>query len=178
MSRHSDEYNPMLDDYNDPEFNSYTSQGFKTTKSSKSGGLIDRAQNPTYELHISRIPIGNFFYIFLLFVLLFSKQVYKVSFVILTFVIDFTELGLQNIFGQYGTVVKTFLCRPKLVIHFKKDNGITSLIKRDCEREICLKKLFAFQFPAELRFQSQFFRETDLNLPIYYGGKIEFRKWK
>ena len=73
MSRHSDEYNPMLDDYNDPEFNSYTSQGFKTTKSSKSGGLIDRAQNPTYELHISRIPIGNFFYIFLLFVLLFSK---------------------------------------------------------------------------------------------------------
>merc|ERR1712110_1196893 len=56
MSRHSDEYNPMLDDYNDPEFNSYTSQGFKTTKSSKSGGLIDRAQNPTYELHISRIP--------------------------------------------------------------------------------------------------------------------------
>ena len=119
MSRHSDEYNPMLDDYNDPEFNSYTSQGFKTTKSSKSGGLIDRAQNPTYELHISRIPIGNFFYIFLLFVLLFSKQVYKVSFVILTFVIDFTELGLQNIFGQYGTVVKTFLCRPKLVNLFK-----------------------------------------------------------
>ena len=75
MSRHSDEYNPMLDDYNDPEFNSYTSQGFKTTKSSKSGGLIDRAQNPTYELHISRIPIGNFFYIFLLFVLLFSKYI-------------------------------------------------------------------------------------------------------
>ena len=84
MSRHSDEYNPMRDDYNDPEFNSYSSQGFKPTKSSKSGGLIDRAQNPTFELHVSRIPIGNYYIsvyfriiILKIFVVIFFNNFYR-----------------------------------------------------------------------------------------------------
>ena len=54
------EWNPMRDDYNNPNFNAYANQGFKGGNLKSSGGdyLINQAQNPTYELHISRIPPG------------------------------------------------------------------------------------------------------------------------
>ena len=51
----------MRDDYNNPNFNAYANQGFKGANLTSSGGdyLINQAQNPTYELHISRIPPGK-----------------------------------------------------------------------------------------------------------------------
>ena len=54
------EWNPMRDDYNNPDFNAYANQGFKGGNLKSSGGdhMINQAQKPTWELHVSRIPPG------------------------------------------------------------------------------------------------------------------------
>ena len=54
-------FNPMKEDYNDKNFNSYVNQGFKVLPSMEThrNQLLSEAQSRTLELHVSRYFIEN-----------------------------------------------------------------------------------------------------------------------
>ena len=103
-------FNPMEEDYKDMNFNSYVNQGFKvhTSTVTRNQQLMSEAQSQTLELHVSR-------YFWTQWIL--ECNIY--SLIDCRIPIELSEIGLKNLFGQFGAVLKIFVAKPKPVSFLK-----------------------------------------------------------